>query len=78
MDPILERPDNLITQLYEFGDNILYSTADYFGITYYDLCTYLFVYLYLFIVVLLLIIIIFQVRYIRKHSGKRKRSEITE
>ena len=56
MDPILERPDNWITSLYEFGDHILYSTADLLGISYYDLCTYVFVCLYLFIVVILIVI----------------------
>ena len=70
MDPILERPDNWITRLYDFGDNILYSTADFLGISYYDLCTYIFVYLYLFVVVTLTVIILLQCVYIRKRRKK--------
>lgn len=69
MDSILERPDNWITQLYEWGDNILYGTADYFGISYYDLCTYVFVYLYLFVVIVLLVIIVCQIIRIKKHRN---------
>ena len=71
MDPILERPDNWITKIYELGDNCLYSTADFWGISYYDSCTYIFVYLYLFIVFILLVIIIIQVAYIRKLNFRK-------
>lgn len=68
MDSILGRPDNIFTRIYEFGDNILYSAADILHISYYDLCTYIFVYLYFFIVALLLLIIICQQYMIWKKS----------
>ena len=66
MKNILERPDNWITDIYEFGDSIIYTIADLLGISYYDLCTYVFVYLYLLVVSVLTCIIIIQLGYLRK------------
>ena len=70
MDPILERSDNWITKVYEWGDHILYSVADFLEISYYDLCTYLFVYFYFFVVFILLVIIALQVVRIRRENEK--------
>ena len=78
MDPILERPDNWVTGVYEWGDHILYSVADSLGISYYDLCTYIFVYLYAFIVVALLVIIVIQMILIRKRGENAKMNNSTE